>query len=171
MIGLGGNLGDRQATLATAVGELSALGAVLAVSALYETAPVGPPQPAYLNAAARVETPLTPHSLLLALLEIERRQGRERGEKWGPRTLDLDILWIAGTAVSSADLVVPHPRLRQRRFALVPLLDVAPDAQEPTTGDLLRNWISELPDEGIHRVAPPGWASLPEASKAARMPR
>jgi 2-amino-4-hydroxy-6-hydroxymethyldihydropteridine diphosphokinase len=171
VIGLGGNLGDRRATLAAAMAELSAIGGVRAVSALYETAPVGPPQPTYLNAAARVETPLTPHALLLALLEIERRQGRERGEKWGPRTLDLDILWIADTVVSTADLVVPHPRLRQRRFALVPLLDVAPDARDPTTGDPLRAFLDELPDEGIYPVAPSGWASLPEASKAARMPR
>ena len=171
MIGLGGNLGDRQETLAAAVAELSALGTVRAVSALYETAPVGPPQPAYLNAAARVETPLAPHALLLALLEIERRHGRERGEKWGPRTLDLDILWIAGTVVSTAELVVPHPRLRERRFALVPLLDVAPDAREPTTGDPLRDRIADLPGEGIYLAAPPGWASVPGASKAARMPR
>jgi 2-amino-4-hydroxy-6-hydroxymethyldihydropteridine diphosphokinase len=170
VVGLGGNLGDREMTLASAVAELRALGTILAVSGLYETAPVGPPQPVYLNAAVRVETPLTPHALLVGLLGIERRHGRERSEKWGPRTLDLDILWIAGTVVSAADLVVPHARLRERRFALVPLLDVAPDARDSVTGEPLLDWIAELPDEGIRRVAAPGWAVPSGASKAARMP-
>src|SRR4051812_23579136 len=110
VVGLGGNLGDRETTLAAAVSDLGALGTVLAVSALYETAPVGPPQPAYLNAAARVETPLSPRALLDSLLAIERRHGRERREKWGSRTLDLDILWIVGAVVSEGDLVVPHAR-------------------------------------------------------------
>ena len=170
VVGLGGNLGDREATLASAVSELGALGTVLAVSALYETAPVGPPQPAYLNAAARVETPRSPRALLDGLLAIERRHGRERAQKWGPRTLDLDILWILGAVVSEDDLVVPHARLRERRFALVPLLDVAPDARHPTTDEPLRDWVAELPDEGIRRVEPPLWAPFPTVFQAARTP-
>jgi 2-amino-4-hydroxy-6-hydroxymethyldihydropteridine diphosphokinase len=170
VVGLGGNLGDRETTLAAAVSDLGTLGTVLAVSALYETAPVGPPQPAYLNAAARVETPLSSRALLEDLLAIERRYGRERREKWGPRTLDLDILWIYGEVVSEGDLVVPHARLRERRFALVPLLDVAPDARHPTTGELLGDWLAELPDEGIRWVESPLWAPLSTAFQAARMP-
>jgi 2-amino-4-hydroxy-6-hydroxymethyldihydropteridine diphosphokinase len=170
VVGLGANLGDRRATLTSAVAELSALGTILAVSSLYETVPVGPPQPAYLNAAARAETSLAPHAFLEALLEIESRHGRERREKWGPRTLDLDILWILGVVVSAADLTVPHPRLRERRFALAPLVEVAPDALDPTTSEPLLNWIAELPDEGVRRVVSPGWAPLPGASKAARTP-
>src|SRR5262245_31986820 len=141
VVGLGGNLGDRETTLASAVSEVAAHGTILAVSALYETAPVGPPQPAYLNAATRMETPLSPRTLLESLLAIERRHGRERAEKWGPRTLDLDILWILGAVVDEGDLIVPHPRLRERRFALVPLLDVAPDARHPATGEPLRDWV------------------------------
>jgi 2-amino-4-hydroxy-6-hydroxymethyldihydropteridine diphosphokinase len=159
VVGLGSNLGERETTLAAAVGELRGLGRLVAVSGLYETAPFGPPQPAYLNAAVRLEVPGEPRALLAQLLDVERRHGRERREKWGPRTLDLDILWILDVAIAEPDLVVPHAGLRERRFALVPLVDVAPEARHPRTGDPLVDWLRALPDAGVRRIAGPEWFS------------
>jgi 2-amino-4-hydroxy-6-hydroxymethyldihydropteridine diphosphokinase len=105
-------------------------------SKVYETSPVGPPQPAYLNAAVRLLTKASPNNVLAVLLGIEARCGRIRSPetRWGPRTLDLDLLWGEGLIVSTPSLTVPHPRLMERPFALWPLLDVAPDAVDPTTG-------------------------------------
>ncbi len=102
---------------------------------MYATAPVGgPPQPEFFNAAALVVYGGTPLDLLDALLAIEARLGRVRAERWGPRTLDLDILWIDGLAVDDPRLEVPHPRLHERAFALAPLLEIVPDARDPRTG-------------------------------------
>ena len=129
VVGLGSNLGDREATLLRAERILAARQDidVIARSALYATAPVGPPQPDYLNAALRLETELSPRELLDVLLEIERLLGRVRAERWGPRTLDLDILFWTGGEVDEPGLRVPHPRLAERAFAVAPLLDVAPE--------------------------------------------
>ena len=135
VIGLGSNLGDRAEILRRAVVELAALGELRGVSALYETEPVGPPQPTYLNAAVRLVTALDLPRLLDALLAIERRLGRERRERWGPRTLDLDILWACSGVFESEALTVPHPRLNERAFALLPLLDVTPEAIDPRSGE------------------------------------
>jgi len=131
VVGLGANLGDRQSTLEVAAGELGRLGRLVSRSRLYETEPVGPPQPKYLNAAVRLECSLEPRALLAELHAIERRAGRVRRERWGPRVLDLDILWVAGHTVDSEELVIPHPELTRRAFALLPLLDVAPEAISP----------------------------------------
>ncbi|HEV8244125.1 MAG TPA: 2-amino-4-hydroxy-6-hydroxymethyldihydropteridine diphosphokinase [Polyangiaceae bacterium] len=128
VVGLGANLGDRRQMLVRAVAGLQRLGRVVGVSALYETEPVGPPQPHYLNAAVRLKTELTPPELLARLLELERELGRVRRERWGPRVLDLDLLWVADFACDSQGLTVPHPELEQRAFALLPLLDVAAEA-------------------------------------------
>jgi 2-amino-4-hydroxy-6-hydroxymethyldihydropteridine diphosphokinase len=106
--------------------------AVTARSAVYETAPVGPPQPDYLNAAVLVETSMAPLALFDAMLAIERELGRVRLEKWGPRTIDLDLLFIQDVSVNDPRLVVPHPHLRERAFALLPLLDVLPNAHVGT---------------------------------------
>ena len=136
VVGLGANIGDRLATLRSAIGELSRVARVERTSRVYASAPVGgPPQPEFLNAAVLVTYRGSPADLLDALLDIERRLGRVRLERWGPRTIDLDVLWIDGVAVETERLVVPHPRLRQRAFALVPMLDVAPDACDPRTGE------------------------------------
>jgi len=159
VVGLGGNLGDRRAVLSSAVTALRLVGSVTGVSRLYETPPFGPPQPAYLNAAVRVNVALAPLAFLEELLEIERRHGRVRLEKWGPRTLDLDILWISQRAVAELALTVPHPRLHERLFALLPLLDVAPEATHPETGEPFRAWVAALPaDEAIRVVAASDWA-------------
>ena len=166
VVGLGSNLGAREATLSAAVADLGQLGSVLRVSALYETDPVGPPQPSYLNAAVRLEAQGEPRALLASLLDVERRYGRVRREKWGPRTLDLDILWIDGVSMTDPDLVVPHTALRERRFALAPLLDVAPEARDPVTGEALADWLRALPEVGIQRIAGTEWAR----AKAAFLP-
>lgn len=136
VVGLGSNLGDRLALLRAAAARLPG---VVAASSIYETAPVGPPQPDYLNAAVLVERPGAARAeearaLLETMLEIERGLGRVRAGRWGPRTIDLDLLWVEGLAVGEPGLVVPHPHLDERAFALVPLLDVSPAAVHPRTG-------------------------------------
>jgi 2-amino-4-hydroxy-6-hydroxymethyldihydropteridine diphosphokinase len=153
VIGLGANLGDRAATLGAAVQALIHLGTFVAVSSVYETDPVGPPQPSFLNAAVRLRVALPPESLLVELLRIESAAGRERRERWGPRTLDLDILWIQGVVCQSPALTVPHPELCSRAFALVPLLDVAPEAADPTTGSAYRSVLAGLETASVRRAA------------------
>lgn len=133
VIGLGANLGDRHASLRAATERIASLGTIRARSHVYETDPVGPPQPRYLNAAVAIDTALEPDELMRNLLAIEHAMGRVRTEKNGPRTIDLDVLWIEGVARASEVLVVPHPRLAERAFALGPLLEVAPDARDPST--------------------------------------
>jgi 2-amino-4-hydroxy-6-hydroxymethyldihydropteridine diphosphokinase len=117
-----------------AVKALGGVAPVEAVSRVYETAPVGPAQPDFLNAAALVTTDLPPERLLDALLAIEASLGRARRERWGPRVIDLDILWIDGVAFETPRLVVPHPHLHERAFALAPMLELVPAATDPRTG-------------------------------------
>jgi 2-amino-4-hydroxy-6-hydroxymethyldihydropteridine diphosphokinase len=134
-VGFGANLGERLTTMRAASGALARVARVEKTSQVYATAPVGgPAQPEYLNAAAIVSYAGAPEALLDALLAIERALGRVRGERNGPRAIDLDILWIDGLAVDTPSLVVPHPRLHERAFAVVPLLDLVPDARDPRTG-------------------------------------
>jgi len=135
VVGFGANLGDRIGTMRAALRELARKARVERTSRVYETEPVGGvEQPEFLNAAALVEYEGSPESLLEELLTIERRLGRVRGERWGPRNIDLDVLWIEGFAVQSERITVPHPRLKERAFAMAPLLEVAPEARDPVTG-------------------------------------
>lgn len=136
VVGLGSNLGERLEHLTEAVAHLSRAFEVHARSAVYETDPVGPPQPDYLNAAVRLWALAEPTDLLARLLGIERDLGRRRtsGNRWEARTIDLDVLWIDGLVLATPTLTVPHPRLTERAFALLPLLDVAPEAVDPRTG-------------------------------------
>ena len=146
VVGMGANLGDRRAALDQALSAAAALGTVQATSNVYETDPVGgPPQPPFLNAAFRLRTSLEPCELWRALVAIEQRAGRVRRVRWGPRTLDLDLLWSSGQAVKTHFLEVPHPRLADRAFALVPLLEVAPDAREPASGIGYAELLQRLP--------------------------
>src|SRR5690349_1258159 len=108
VIGLGANLGDRLRTLRSALTGLAALGQLQRVSALYETAAVGPPQPDYLNAAVLLDSALEPIAMLQGLLAVERAHGRERRERWGPRTLDLDLLFSPGLELTEPSLTLPH---------------------------------------------------------------
>jgi 2-amino-4-hydroxy-6-hydroxymethyldihydropteridine diphosphokinase len=128
------------------------------VSCLYESAPVGPPQPRYLNAAALLATTLEPETLLKGLQAIEIRHGRERQVRWGPRTLDLDLLWLEGRAVETESLVVPHPELTRRAFALVPLLELVPHARNPHDGSPLAAAAEQISREGLERVEGPIWS-------------
>ena len=125
-LGLGSNLGDRAHLLAEAVDRLVAVGR-RAVSPTYETEPVGgPEQGRYLNLVVELDTDLSPRQLLAVCGRLEAA-ARVREERWGPRTLDVDVLWIDGVEVDEPDLQVPHPRMWQRRFVLAPLRDLAPD--------------------------------------------
>ncbi len=134
VVGLGSNLGDRLGHFREAIRQLRRHSEIAGISALYESAPLGPPQPNYLNAAVRIRTSLSPFALLELQLSIERACGRERRERWGPRTLDLDLLFILGRQVNGPGLIVPHRELPRRAFALLPLLDLMPEAIDPTTG-------------------------------------
>ena len=128
-VALGSNLGDRVAHLQNAVDALAAAAgvAVAAVSRVYETTPVGgPPQDAYLNAVVAIDTDLDPHALLALGQEIERAAERVRVERWGPRTLDVDVLLFDDLRLDDPDLTIPHPRMWERGFVLAPLRDVAP---------------------------------------------
>jgi 2-amino-4-hydroxy-6-hydroxymethyldihydropteridine diphosphokinase len=134
-IALGSNLGDRAAFLTAAIDALRPSVSSLRMSSVHETAPVGvAPQPAFLNAAAVGRTDLTPQDLLRVLLDIEARFGRERPFPGAPRTLDLDLILYGGDVIDTTDLVVPHPRFRQRRFVLEPLAEIAADWRDPVTG-------------------------------------
>jgi 2-amino-4-hydroxy-6-hydroxymethyldihydropteridine diphosphokinase len=140
-VGLGANLGDREATIRAAV---AALPGVRALSSLRETEPVGlTDQPRFLNGVAALETELSARDLLDTLLAVERRLGRERRERWGPRTIDLDLLLFGEEAIDEPGLTVPHPRLHERRFALEPLAEIAPDALIPGRGRVA-NLLAEL---------------------------
>jgi 2-amino-4-hydroxy-6-hydroxymethyldihydropteridine diphosphokinase len=134
-IGLGANLGDPAARLAWAFAQLAALGSVEARSSLYRSAPMGPSdQPDFCNAVAALRTDLAPQALMDGLLAIERAAGRVRDIKWGPRTLDLDLLHIAGTELDTPSLRLPHPGIAARNFVLVPWAEIAPDAVVPGIG-------------------------------------
>jgi len=139
-VALGSNLGDSNQHLLDAIAALAALPDTTLVgrSRIYRTAPWGKlDQPEFLNAVVALETLLEPHDLLDALLNIERAAGRERnGERWGPRTLDLDLLHVAGKTVSSARLTLPHPHIAERAFVLLPLHDVAPELDIPGQGNV-----------------------------------
>lgn len=143
--GLGSNVGDRRAYLLAAVSGLGGAGEVLAVSLFRETEPEGgPPQPRYLNAAIAIETERTPHELLALAQELERRAGRTRGVRWGPRTLDVDLLLFGDREIREPDLVVPHPRLGERLFVLEPLAEVALDWPVPGTGRSVSELLADL---------------------------
>lgn len=138
-VGLGGNLGDAAATLREALRALDALPLtrLLRASRLYQTPAWGvEDQPPFTNAVAMLETGLDPRALLDALLDIERAHGRERtaGTRWGPRTLDLDLLLHGDAGIDEPGLHLPHPQLHRRAFALLPLVEIAPDAAIPGIG-------------------------------------
>jgi 2-amino-4-hydroxy-6-hydroxymethyldihydropteridine diphosphokinase len=144
LLALGSNLGDRRALLQGAV---DGLPDVVAVSDVYETSPVGgPDQGPYFNAVVRLETDLGARALLEVAQQCEAAAERVRLERWGPRTLDVDVLWVDGEEVDQPDLVVPHPRMFERAFVLVPLRDVAPDLVADPSLDLLAEG-SDGPDE------------------------
>src|SRR5436190_6840140 len=132
-IALGSNLGDRLANLQRAVELLAGRDGVrvLKASRVYETDPVGPPQPDYLNAVLEIETSLPPARLLEEAQLVERELGRVRTERWGPRTIDIDLLTYGDERIDQPDLQIPHPRMHERAFVLVPLLELTADPALP----------------------------------------
>ncbi len=144
-IGLGSNLGDRRAMIADALERLKPR----RVSTVVETAPWGnTDQPAFLNAVAEIETDLEPDALLDRLLDLERGLGRVRHEKWGPRTIDLDLLLYDERRVSTESLSVPHPRLHERRFVLEGLAELCPDRSVPGLDLTVRELLETCPEPG-----------------------
>lgn len=143
LLGLGSNLGDRRRLLREAV---ESLPGVVAVSGVYETEPIGGPggQGAYLNIAVAIETDAPARQILGLCHRLESAAGRVRSERWGPRPLDVDLLWIDGETVDEPGLQVPHPRMRERRFVLVPLLDIAPDVVPDGWEDHADGWVQPV---------------------------
>ncbi|BFM40473.1 2-amino-4-hydroxy-6-hydroxymethyldihydropteridine diphosphokinase [Synechocystis sp. LKSZ1] len=150
-IGLGSNLGPSQQILEQSLSQLAQVPDLhlIAVSAWYETLPVGPQQPNYLNGCAVLETELNPEILLARLQSIEQQFGRVRTEKWGPRTLDLDLLLYGQRQHQSPTLTIPHPFLIERAFVLIPLAEIAPDWQEPKTGQTILQLAQACDRQGI----------------------
>lgn len=147
-ISLGSNLGDRVAHLRRALEELAQAGIeILHASPFYRTEPVDyRPQPWFINCVAEIRTELLPLRLLSTLQKIESRMGRKRTILNGPRTIDLDILFYDNAVIRSSQLVVPHPRMEERKFVLVPLSDIAPTHRHPATRKTVAEMLSETPD-------------------------
>ena len=148
LLGLGSNLGDRDANLVAALDRLEEDNAlsVVAMSRIRTTSPVGgPPQPDYRNAAALADTHLPPEKLLAAMQRAEASVGRRRGgERWGAREVDVDLLLYGDEVIDEPDLTVPHPRMAQRRFVLEPAAEIAPDMVHPASGRTMRELFEAL---------------------------
>jgi len=153
-IALGSNLGDSLQTLETAVSTLATTPEIIveAQSHWYRTAAVGPPQPDYLNGCVIIQTMLTPHALLETLLTIEKQFGRVRRERWGPRTLDLDLLLFDDLVLEIPGLQIPHPRMTERAFVLVPLAEIAPNWIEPVSGKAIAQLVQAVDCSEVHQM-------------------
>ncbi len=153
-VGLGSNMSDPVWQLHSAIREIDEIpeAALVSVSSLYQTAPVGIlDQPPFVNAVVKLETTLSPHDLLSRLSAIESAHGRIRAEKNGPRTLDLDILIFNEWRIDEANLTTPHPRMHERAFVLVPLLEIAPEVYIPGKGPA-RQALAKVDAGGVHRM-------------------
>jgi len=149
-IGIGSNVGDREANCRKAIELLAEAGRIVGISSLYRTEPVGyHEQEDFINAVAAVETDRTPADLLQVCNAIEDRLGRKRGLRWGPRTADLDILLYGSQVVNQPGLAIPHPRMAVRKFVLIPLAEIAPDAVNPQLHRTAEQLLDELNDRHI----------------------
>ncbi len=156
-LALGSNLGDRLEHLRRAVGLLNLEDGVRVVrsSRVYETAPVGPPQPDFLNAVIEVATTLAARDLLRACLGVEQAMGRVRRERWGPRIIDVDVLTYDDERIDEVDLIVPHPRMHERAFVLVPLLELTSDPMLPDGARVADLRTADDAVSDVRAVAPP----------------
>ncbi|QDL06838.1 2-amino-4-hydroxy-6-hydroxymethyldihydropteridine diphosphokinase [Brasilonema octagenarum UFV-E1] len=154
-IALGSNLGNSQAILEAALEELEHTPdiTVKSHSSWYRTKPIGPSQPDYLNGCALLEVQLSPQKLLETMLGIEQEFGRVRQERWGPRTLDLDVLLFDELILETPDLQIPHPRMTERAFVLVPLAEIAPDWIEPVSGMPISQLVQKVDCSGVSLVS------------------
>jgi 2-amino-4-hydroxy-6-hydroxymethyldihydropteridine diphosphokinase len=165
-VALGSNLGDRLRTLRRAVADLEVEGVgVRRRSSIYETDPMGPPQPPYLNAVVELITTLDPRRLLVILKAIENMAGRKERERWGPRELDLDLLLHGDARETGPDLILPHPGICQRPFVLVPLAEIAPRLELPGAGRTAEEVLAAVGSAGV-RLFASGWN--PEGVEATR---
>jgi len=155
-LSLGSNIGDREAHLREAIRRLESTGKLRSLSSIYETEPVEfTDQPQFLNCAVALETSSTPEQLMLQLLTVEKAMGRQRIQKKGPRTIDLDILLFEDEVIATPVLTIPHPAMQYRRFVLEPLAEVAPDAMHPVLRKTVRELLEELPSgQSVRRMEP-----------------
>lgn len=153
-VALGSNLGDSHATLEAALAALSKIPGVSlqARSHWYRTVALGPPQPEYLNGCVLLQVLLSPQDLLTKLLTIETKLGRVRRQRWGPRSLDLDLLLYDDLILNTPTLQLPHPRMRERAFVLVPLAEIAPNLQEPVSGNTIAQLVQAVDCRGVCRA-------------------
>ncbi|NJR75564.1 MAG: 2-amino-4-hydroxy-6-hydroxymethyldihydropteridine diphosphokinase [Scytonema sp. CRU_2_7] len=151
-IALGSNLGDSRSILEAATETLAQTPGIIlkAKSSWYKTKAVGPPQPDYINGAVILQVEMIPQLLLKTLLQIENKFGRVRQERWGARTLDLDLLLYNDLILNTPNLQVPHPRMRERAFVLVPLAEIAPDWVEPISGCAIKELVKKVGCSEVH---------------------
>ena len=154
-IALGSNLGDSIAILEAAIKALEKMPGIeiIIVSSWYETKAIGPPQPNYINGCISVRTEQKPNSLLQILLGIEKEFGRIRREKWGPRTLDLDLLLYDDLILETPSLQIPHPRMRERAFVLAPLAQIEPSWIEPVSGKSIKELLKAVDCTGVNLLS------------------
>jgi 2-amino-4-hydroxy-6-hydroxymethyldihydropteridine diphosphokinase len=153
-IALGANLGQPQTTLEAALVALDRIPQIQveAHSSWYRTTAIGPPQPDYVNGCAILQTSLAPAHLMQTLLSIENQFGRIRRERWGARTLDLDLLLFDDIIMQSIDLTIPHPRMSDRAFVLIPLSEIAPNWLEPISGQPIQTLLKKVDITGVHHL-------------------
>ncbi len=154
-IALGSNLGDSLKTLETSLILLHQHPQITvnARSLWYQTKPVGPPQPDYLNGCALLTVSLSPHELMDTLLGIEKQFHRVRRQKWGPRTLDLDLLLYGDLILETSGLIIPHPRMNERAFVLVPLVEIAPSWVDPMSGQTVQQLVKKIDCSGVKIIS------------------
>lgn len=153
-IALGSNLGDSRAILEAALITLAATPEITlqARSSWYRTQAVGPPQPDFINGCALLKVQVSPHKLLETLLAVEAKFGRVRQERWGPRSLDLDFLLYDDLILNNPTLTLPHPRLRERAFVLVPLAEIASNWVEPVSGKAIAELVQAVDCSGVEKI-------------------